>query len=596
MTARAERAKPRSLAGATILQLVPALRDDPAGHAAVDIALTLLQSGARAIVAGEGGPLVGELRAFGGEWLPMTNDTLNPLRIRGNARTLAQSDRRRAHRHRARAERGRRLERARRHAPAAGVPGHLVSRPAAGAFLAGVDAQRLAGARRPRHRAVELRVARDDRALPDPARPHHRHPARGRHRHVQPGGDQRPSASPRCAASGACCRRCASCWSPGRIAPWNGQMSVIDAARLIVGERRAQRRLRLRRRGPRAPALCAQRCAGARACMASTRSAVSSAIAPTCRRRWPPPTSSSCRRCEPPLSGRAAAEAQAMGRPVVDHRGRHAAGERAGAAAHARRIAHRLAGAAGQCRRTRARDRARRSRSTPPPTRRWAPARANSPSSCSRRKALPKPSAGSIRRSCHATPDVRSRRKFRQGPYVALRRCVEGAELPSVRRSCRRRASARTRVPSQASRAQRAIRSRVLIVAPTLDAGAADAGAVELTRILAARRPPRHRRLARRTAGRRRQRGRRRIRRRSTSPATIRRDAAQRLRADAARARAQMRLSSTRSAAPAPGAPSSPRGCAAFRSSPAGTRAFATRTCSSISTTASWRAATASSR
>src|SRR5476651_2894502 len=81
--------KPRSLAGATSLQLVPALRDDPAGHAAVDIALTLLQSGARAIVAGDGGPLVGELRAFGGEWLPMQNDTFNPLRIRGNARRLA---------------------------------------------------------------------------------------------------------------------------------------------------------------------------------------------------------------------------------------------------------------------------------------------------------------------------------------------------------------------------------------------------------------------------------------------------------------------------------------------------------------------------
>src|SRR5476651_1921976 len=81
--------KPRSLAGATILQLAPALRDDPAGHAAVDIALTLLQSGARAIVASDGGPLVGELRAFGGEWLPMQNDTVNPLRIRGNARHLA---------------------------------------------------------------------------------------------------------------------------------------------------------------------------------------------------------------------------------------------------------------------------------------------------------------------------------------------------------------------------------------------------------------------------------------------------------------------------------------------------------------------------
>ena len=80
---------PRSLAGATILQLVPALRDDPAGHAAVDIALTLLQSGARAIVAGDGGPLVGELRAFGGEWLPMQNDTFNPLRIRSNAKQIA---------------------------------------------------------------------------------------------------------------------------------------------------------------------------------------------------------------------------------------------------------------------------------------------------------------------------------------------------------------------------------------------------------------------------------------------------------------------------------------------------------------------------
>src|SRR5471030_1039344 len=83
------RNKPRSLAGATILQLAPALRDDPAGHAAVDIALTLLQSGARAIVSGDGGPLVGELRAFGGEWLPMPNDTFNPLRIRANANKLS---------------------------------------------------------------------------------------------------------------------------------------------------------------------------------------------------------------------------------------------------------------------------------------------------------------------------------------------------------------------------------------------------------------------------------------------------------------------------------------------------------------------------
>ena len=89
MVVQPNRAKPRSLAGATILQIVPALSDDPAGHAAVEIALALMQSGARAIVAGDGGPLVGELRAFGGEWLPLANDTWNPLRIRRNAGRLA---------------------------------------------------------------------------------------------------------------------------------------------------------------------------------------------------------------------------------------------------------------------------------------------------------------------------------------------------------------------------------------------------------------------------------------------------------------------------------------------------------------------------
>ena len=83
------RESPRSPAGATILQLVPALHDDPAGHAAVDIALTLLQSGARAIIAGDEGALVGKLCTFGGEWLPMTHNTINPVRIRKNARRIA---------------------------------------------------------------------------------------------------------------------------------------------------------------------------------------------------------------------------------------------------------------------------------------------------------------------------------------------------------------------------------------------------------------------------------------------------------------------------------------------------------------------------
>ena len=228
--------RPRSLAGATILQLVPALRDDPAGHAAVDIALALLQSGARAIVAGEGGPLVGELRAFGGEWLPMPNDTFNPLRIRGNARRLANLIA------------GERIDIV--HAQSAGAAwSAIAATDRMPVFLVTSFPDRLAadswpvtrfgsvaGARRPGDRAVGLRLARDDRALQDRARPHHRDPARGRHRHVSV---RRRSSADRIAAL----RRV---WGilpqmrvvlvPGRIAPWNGQMSMIDAARLMVGD------------------------------------------------------------------------------------------------------------------------------------------------------------------------------------------------------------------------------------------------------------------------------------------------------------------------------------------------------------------------
>src|SRR6185437_4023787 len=47
---------PRTLAGATILQIVPAMRNEPPARAVLDTALTLLQAGARAIVAGEAGP------------------------------------------------------------------------------------------------------------------------------------------------------------------------------------------------------------------------------------------------------------------------------------------------------------------------------------------------------------------------------------------------------------------------------------------------------------------------------------------------------------------------------------------------------------
>jgi glycosyltransferase involved in cell wall biosynthesis len=78
----------RTLAGATILQIVPALNEEPNSRAAVNVAFALLQGGARALVAADDGPLVGELRACGGEWIELPNATANPFRLRKNARVL----------------------------------------------------------------------------------------------------------------------------------------------------------------------------------------------------------------------------------------------------------------------------------------------------------------------------------------------------------------------------------------------------------------------------------------------------------------------------------------------------------------------------
>jgi len=58
-----------ALSGATILQMVPALCEEPNARAAISVAQMLLQSGARALVAGREGPLVADLKARGGEWV-----------------------------------------------------------------------------------------------------------------------------------------------------------------------------------------------------------------------------------------------------------------------------------------------------------------------------------------------------------------------------------------------------------------------------------------------------------------------------------------------------------------------------------------------
>ncbi len=103
---------------------------------------------------------------------------------------------------------------------------------------------------------------------------------------------------------------------PGRIAPWNGQMSMIDAARLLVahdnrniafvfaGENtrhpRYTRALRERARMHGIDTLC--RFVGHCPDMPAALGAADVVVVPA---------------LEPPLSGRAAAEAQAMGRPLV---------------------------------------------------------------------------------------------------------------------------------------------------------------------------------------------------------------------------------------------------------------------------------------
>src|SRR5947207_2389130 len=82
------RVLPRTLAGATVMQIVPALHDELAVRETIGVAHALVHAGARAIVAGEPGALVDQLKSFGGEWLPFANATFNPARLRRNATAL----------------------------------------------------------------------------------------------------------------------------------------------------------------------------------------------------------------------------------------------------------------------------------------------------------------------------------------------------------------------------------------------------------------------------------------------------------------------------------------------------------------------------
>src|SRR5690606_35655350 len=71
-----------------VLQIIASLRDSTEGRTALSIARALVHAGARAIVAAGDGPLVDELKTFGGEWVPFSSVTINPLKLRRNADRL----------------------------------------------------------------------------------------------------------------------------------------------------------------------------------------------------------------------------------------------------------------------------------------------------------------------------------------------------------------------------------------------------------------------------------------------------------------------------------------------------------------------------
>ncbi len=78
-----------SLAGRTVLQIIPRLDAGGAERTTIDVAASLVAAGARALVASEGGRLVSELQAVGGLFSRFPAATKNPLAMAFNMRRLA---------------------------------------------------------------------------------------------------------------------------------------------------------------------------------------------------------------------------------------------------------------------------------------------------------------------------------------------------------------------------------------------------------------------------------------------------------------------------------------------------------------------------
>jgi len=275
----------------------------------------LLQAGARAVVAGDDGPLVGELRAIGGEFLPMVNDTIDPFRIRRNARVIASLIA------------GQRIDVV--HAQSAGAAwSALQATRRQPVFLVTSFGDRLTGDSWPQN-LYRASLARGGRVIAPSSyvslamiERYKIPPARIT---VVPRAVDTAAFNPAAITSDriAAMRRM---WGvlphvrvvliSGRVAPWNGQMSAIDAARLLVaggdrniafvfaGEDRSNlryaRALRRRAQVHGIDTLC--RFIGHCPDMPAALAAADVVVVPA---------------LQPPLTGRAVAEAQAVGRPVV---------------------------------------------------------------------------------------------------------------------------------------------------------------------------------------------------------------------------------------------------------------------------------------
>lgn len=80
---------PEDLAGATVLQIIPALDAGGAERTTIDVAGAIVEAGGRALVASRGGRLVSELQARGGIWLPFPANSKNPAAMAWNVGRLA---------------------------------------------------------------------------------------------------------------------------------------------------------------------------------------------------------------------------------------------------------------------------------------------------------------------------------------------------------------------------------------------------------------------------------------------------------------------------------------------------------------------------